>query len=185
MQFNTSRLLLREYVPDDWRAVLAYQRDPRYLRYYTWNDRTEEDVRDFLQQLIDSRHEHPRKKFAFAVTLKFNGQLIGNCNIRKHRAEDLVAEIGYEIAPAHWSNGYATEAARAIVEFGFHELKLHRIAAWCIADNTASAHVLEKIGMQLEGRLREQENIKGNWWDVLLYGILDREWVKQADNFIT
>jgi RimJ/RimL family protein N-acetyltransferase len=178
VQLNTSRLLLREYVQDDWHAVLAYQRDPRYLRFYAWNDRTEDDVRDFLQQFIDSQHERPRKKFAFAVTLKPNGQLIGNCNIRKSRAEDFIAEIGYEIAPAHWGNSYATEAARAIVEFGFDELKLHRLAAWCIAENTASAHVLEKIGMRLEGRLREQEKMKGRWWDVLLYGMLDREWRK-------
>ena len=176
MQLQTSRLLLREYVSDDWRAVLAYQRDPRYLRFYAWNDRTEEDVRDFLQQFIDSQHERPRKRFAFAVTLKTDGQLIGNCNIRKRQADDLAAEIGYEIAPAHWGNGYATEAARAIVTFGFDELKLHRISAWCIAENSASAHVLEKIGMRLEGRLREQESMKGRWWDALLYGILDREW---------
>ena len=176
MQLNTSRLLLREYVQDDWRAVLEYQRDPRYLKFYAWNDRTEEDVRAFLQQFIDAQHERPRKKFAFAVTLKPNGQLIGNCNIRKNKPEDRVAEIGYEIAPAHWGKGYATEAARAILAFGFDEWTLHRIAAWCIAENTASAHVLGKLGMRLEGRLREQEMMKGRWWDVLLYGILEREW---------
>jgi RimJ/RimL family protein N-acetyltransferase len=176
MQINTSRLLLREYVQDDWRAVLEYQRDPRYLTYYAWNDRTAEDVRDFVRQFIDSQHERPRQKFSFAVTLKTTGQLIGNCNIRKRKAEDLVAEIGYEFAPAHWGKGYATEAARAVLALGFGELTLHRIAAWCIAENTASAHVLEKLGMRFEGRLREQEMMKGRWWDMLLYGILEQEW---------
>ena len=102
--------------------------------------------------------------------------LIGNCNIRKNKPADRVAEIGYEIAPAHWDNGYATEAARAILAFGFDELKLHRIAAECVAENTGSVHVLEKLGMRLEGQLREQEWIKGRWWDAGLYGILEHEW---------
>ena len=117
-----------------------------------------------------------------AVTLKASGQLIGNSNLRKNRPEDRVGEIGYEIAPLHWGNGYATEAAEAIVKFGFGELKLHRIAAWCIAENTASSHVLEKLGMRLEGRLREQEWLKGRWWDALLYAILDREYLERSGN---
>ena len=56
------------------------------------------------------------------------------------------------------------------MQFGFEELKVHRIWAWCIADNAASASVLEKIGMQSEGRLREREYFKDRWWDTLVYG---------------
>ena len=87
----------------------------------------------------------------------------------------LEADIGYELAPDQWGRGYATEAARAIVAFGFTELRLHRISAWCIAENTASAHVLEKIGMWLEGRLRENEYFKDRWWDTLLYAMLETD----------
>ncbi len=64
-----------------------------------------------------------------------------------------------------------------MVTFGFQDLKLHRISAHCIVDNTASAHVLEKLGMRREGQLRENEWMKERWWDTLLYGILDREWL--------
>ena len=180
MQILTARLLLREYAETDWPAVLEYQRDPRYLRFNPWEDRTEEQVRAFVQAFIDARSEQPRKRFAFAVTLKATGQVIGNCNIRKNRPEDRVAEMGYEIAPHYWGNGYATEAARAIVELGFGPLDLHRIAAWCIAENTASSHVLEKLGMRLEGRLREQEWLKQRWWDTLLYAILEREYARHS-----
>ncbi len=176
MRLETDRLRLREYTEDDWQAVLAYQCDPRYLRFYAWEDRTEENVRQFVQGFIDARREQPRKKYSFAVTLKATGQLIGNCNLRQNQPEDRVAEMGYEIAPTHWGNGYASEAAGAILAFGFDELKLHRLAAWCIAENAASARVLEKIGMRQEGRLREQEWMKGRWWDALLYGILENEW---------
>jgi RimJ/RimL family protein N-acetyltransferase len=88
----------------------------------------------------------------------------------------LQGDIGYELSPKHWGRGYATEAARAIVRFGFTELKLYRIWSWCIADNVGLARVLEKVGMRLEGRLRDKEYLKGRWWDTLLYAILEHEW---------
>ena len=85
-------------------------------------------------------------------------------------------DLGYDLAPRYWGRGYATEAARAIVRFGFEELGLHRIWSWCIADNVASARVMEKVGMRLEGRQRDKERFKGRWWDRLLYAILEDEW---------
>jgi [ribosomal protein S5]-alanine N-acetyltransferase len=176
MILTTNRLILREFVADDWPAVLAYQSDPRYLRYYDWTERSAEDVRTFVQMFLDWQQQQPRHKFQLAVTLKADGRLIGNCGIRLASPGAQSAEIGYELAPDQWGHGYATEAARTIVAFGFGELGLHRITADCIAENLASAHVLEKIGMRREGQLRESEWMKGRWWDALLYGILDREW---------
>lgn len=176
MELHTPRLLLREFVAGDWPAVLAYQRDPRYLRYYEWTDRTAGDAQHFVQMFIEQQTERPRRKFQLAVVLKSSGQLIGNCGIRQTSAGAREADIGYELAPDHWGCGYATEAARAIVRFGFEELKVHRIWAWCIADNVASSHVLEKIGLKLEGRLREKEYFKDRWWDTLMYAILEEEW---------
>ena len=176
MRIATARLVLRELSADDWPAVLAYQSDPRYLRYYAWTERTEADVRAFVQMLADLQFEEPRRKFQLAVTLPEDGRLIGNCGIRRKDANEWEADIGYELDPEYWGCGYATEAARAMVAFGFDELGLHRVSSWCIADNAASARVLEKVGMTLEGRLRENEYFKGRRWDTLLYGLLEREW---------
>ena len=176
MELHTDRLILREFVPADWTEVLAYQRDPRYLRYYEWTDRTPDEVQRFVQMFLDQQAEQPRRKFQLAVTLKTSGQLIGNCGIRQASAGAHEADIGYELSPEHWGHGYATEAARAMVQFGFAELCVHRIWSWCIADNVASAHVLEKLGLKLEGRLREKEYFKGRWWDTLVYAILENEW---------
>ena len=176
MELHTDRLILREFASADWPAVLAYQSDPRYLQYYEWTDRTPGDAQRFVQMFLEQQQEQPRRKFQLAVVLKANGQLTGNCGIRLQTAGAREADIGYELAPAHWGHGYATEAARAIVQFGFAELKVHRIWAWCIADNIASARVLEKLGLKLEGRLREKEYVKGRWWDTLMYGILKDEW---------
>ena len=75
---------------------------------------------------------------------------------------------------------HASEAVRAMVGSGFGELRLRRIWARCLAENVASYRVLEKAGMRREGRLREEEWMKGRWWDTLVYGILDHEWRPRA-----
>ena len=130
----------------------------------------------FINDFICQQNEEPRKRFQLAIILRSEGKLIGNCGIRKENHQTQEAEIGYELDPQYWDKGYATEAAKAILQFGFQELMLHRITSHCIADNKASANVLEKIGMKFEGKLREKELIKGDWLDVLLYSILKREW---------
>jgi len=76
----------------------------------------------------------------------------------------------------HWGNGYAFEAAQAMVAFAYSDLGVHRVWSWCVADNLRSAHLLEKLGMQLEGRLRDNEYYKERWWDTLVYGMLENEW---------
>jgi len=176
MKLETERLILRDFVKDDWQRVLDYQSDPRYLRYYEWTERTPEAVQEFVGWFLDHQQQKPRIKFQLAVSLKSNNQLIGNCGIRMDTPNAFQADIGYELDPKHWNHGYATEAAHAIVDFGFSTFGLHRVWSWCVADNLGSAHVLEKLGMRLEGRLRENEYYKGRWWDTLMYGILVDEW---------
>ena len=176
MQIATERLLLREFVADDWPSILAYQSDPRYLRYYAWTGRTEAEVRAFVGMFIGWQSEQPRTKYQLAIAMRAGGRLIGNRGVRLVAPGAHVAEIGYELAPDEWGRGYATEAARAIVAFGFAALGLHRIAATCVADNAASARVLEKVGLRREERRREVAHYKGRWWDEVVYGILAAEW---------
>ena len=179
MILTTERLMLREFRIDDWPAVLAYQSNPLYLRYYEWTERRPEEVREFVQMFLDHQQEEPRVKFQLAAVLKESGQLIGNCGIRMRSAGAYEADIGYEFDPQHWGQGYATEAARTVVKWGFAQLRLHRISSWCIADNAGSARVLEKLGMQQEGLLRQNEYFKDRWWDTRLYAILEHEWRAQ------
>lgn len=180
MILTTQRLLLRDFVESDWEAMFAYQQDPLYLRYNEWTSRTAEEVRDFLQMFLDQQLQAPRIKFQFAVTLKSTGELIGNCGIRRDSPESREADMGYELNPNYWGNGYATEAARAVLDFGFSHMPLERVSAWCIADNVRSAHVLEKLGMKLEKKMHDHQYFKGRWWDTLSYVISREEW--QAQN---
>ena len=182
MKIETERLLLREFVRDDWRRVLEYQSDPLYLRYNEWAYRTPESVQEFVGWFINQQRQQPRIKVQFAIVLKGNNLLIGNCGVRMDKAGAVEADIGYELDPRYWNHGFATEAAHAVVDFGFSHLHVRRIWADCIADNTGSAHVLEKLGMKLEGRLRQNQYYKDRWWDTLLYGILADEWMKHKQN---
>ena len=178
MRLKTERLILREFIIDDWTAVLAYQSDPLYLRYYHWSDRTPGNVMAFVNMFLEWQRERPRTKFQLAVVPKDNKQLIGNCGIRINNVELREANIGYELNSQFWGKGYATEAALTILRFGFEELGMHRIFANTLAANKGSARVLEKLGMRLEAQELEKEFIKGRWYDGLTYAILDREWLE-------
>ena len=147
MELLTERLRLREFEADDWRAVLDYQRDPLYLRYYPWEDRSEADARAFVEMFLGWQTERPRRRFQLAIARRDDDSLIGNCGIRRKPDNEWEADIGYELSPQHWGQGYATEAARAVVEFGFADLGLQRISSWCIADNIASVRALERLGV--------------------------------------
>lgn len=179
MRLETERLILRDFQEDDWSAVLAYQADPRYLRYYAWTERTPQAVRDFLGIFLAQQKEQDRYRFQLAVVLKKSGALIGNCGIRQSQAFSLEADLGYEIAPEQWGQGYATEAARALLRFAFEELKVHRVYAECVSENVGSQRVLRKLGMRQEGHLRENQYYRSRWWDTLIFAILEHEWEAQ------
>jgi RimJ/RimL family protein N-acetyltransferase len=176
MMLKTERLLLREFVAEDWRAVYAYQNDPRYLEFYEWEHRSEQDVKAFVHRFIDQQTEFPRIKFQLAIVLPKNNKVIGNVGIRKRDVKTYTAEMGYELDPREWNNGYATEAATAMLQFAFEQLRLHRVMARVNANNGNSIRLLEKLGMRQEGRLREDEFFKGRYWDTLVYGMLEEEW---------
>ena len=220
MRITTERLVLREFVAEDWRAVESYLADQRYWRYYEppGSDISPEnpydlpenpddatatapgstDRRELVTQFLTWQKATPRRRFQFAITLGDTkpqpnpsdvalhgsvGQLIGSTGLRQRRLVDFgnpaatfEADLGYELDPAFWGRGYATEAVRALIDFGFGELNLHRIWAYCLDENQPSWRVLERLGFRLEGRLRENEFMRGRWWDSRVYGLLAAEW---------
>ncbi len=86
------------------------------------------------------------------------------------------AYIGYFLDRDFWGHGYATEVAKALLDYGFKQLDLNRIWAWCDVENSASIHVLEKIGMKQEAHFRSSVLIEGSWRDCFVYGLLKHEW---------
>ena len=173
---QTVRLELREFQKTDLMQVHKYASDPQVVRFMSWGPNTKEETSKFIQRSISHQKEKPRVNYSLAIVLRDKNELIGACGIYESNVENLEGWIGYCLNRQFWGQGYATETAQALLDFGFAKLKLHRIFATCDPANTASAHVMQKIGMQYEGHLRENLNWKGSWRDSLLYAIIDREW---------
>lgn len=107
----------------------------------------------------------------FAITLEAERNLIGTIGLELEEEHER-AELGYWIGKSYWNQGYATEAAKAVIAYSFKVLKLNRIYAYHFTRNPASGRVLEKVGMRSESRRRQHTKKWGNFEDSIGYGIL-------------
>ena len=175
MRVETERLILREYTITDLDVEHENNLDPELFTYMPFNPpNTKEDTRKRIIHMIEKQKKTPRTDYDVAITLKSNKKLIGGCRLNK--VSDIQGHIGYKLAKEHWGKGYATEAAKALTDYGFTELNLHRVYATVHPDNAASIRVLEKVGMIPEGRLREHILYRDGYRDSLIYSILEQEW---------
>ncbi|HLI51682.1 MAG TPA: GNAT family N-acetyltransferase [Thermomicrobiaceae bacterium] len=172
---ETPRLLLRPMSLDDAEDMFAYASDPQVVRFTSWNvHQSIDDTRAFLQHTVDAYRDD--RAAGWAVEHKADRRMIGTCGFIWWNQADAKAELGYALSRDYWGQGYATEAASASIDFGFQVMRLHRIQAGCVAANTGSVRVLEKIGMTLEGTQREAVLDDYSFADLLLYAILRQEW---------
>jgi RimJ/RimL family protein N-acetyltransferase len=174
---ETERLLLRPYTPADFDGLLAIEARADVNRYLYSEARGPDEVRDVLERkLAETSLRDEGDTLAVAAELRATGAMIGGCILHWTSREHRGGEIGFIFHPDHHGHGYATEAARPLLEFGFATVGLHRIVGRLDARNLASARVLEKLGMRREAVLIENEFIKGEWQSELDYAILAREW---------
>ncbi len=157
-----------------------YASDPEVVRYLEWGPNNTDESVAFLDGTIHCQRERPRKIFEFAITLKSDGKLIGACGLRL-QAENEQGEIGYCFNRKYWRQGYASEAARAVMKFAFEKLGLHRIVASCDVNNLGSAGVLKKCGMRMEGHFVQERKVRGEWRDTLFFAILKEECLGKAE----
>ena len=177
---ETPRLLLRKLKLEDVPDVFQYNSDPEVVRYLLWNRHTSEsETRADLQRVIERYGK--TSDLRWGIELKTTGRVIGGCKLAC-RMEHKRAEIGYVLARPHWGQGYAAEAAREILRYGFEELELGRIEALTFAEHAASGRVLDKCGFQSEGILRSYELIKGKPTDLKMYSLLRSEFEAQSKN---
>jgi RimJ/RimL family protein N-acetyltransferase len=176
MRIETERLVLREFREDDLATMLDYWRDPLYQRYNREFADMERFVGELVEGFIAAQAEEPRRKRQLVIQRKAEDRMIGNVGIRVNDSELGEANIGYELNPRDWGQGYATEAAGAILRFGFKKLRLHRVWAECVVDNAGSWRVMEKLGMRREAHFHEHQWFRGRWWDTYIYAVLANEW---------
>jgi RimJ/RimL family protein N-acetyltransferase len=117
-----------------------------------------------------------RHAIRLAACLPESGAVIGDISLNLVSRVHRQGEIGFVIHPDHQGRGYATEACSALMRLGFAELGLHRIIGRADARNIGSARVMEHLGMRKEAYLRENEFIKDEWTDEVMYAILAAEW---------
>jgi len=167
---ETQRLRIRSFQRHDWQAVYDYTSDPAVMVYIPEGPLTPEQAKAFV---ADNRGEHAR---AVAVLHKTANLLIGYMVFHPWFAPQTY-EIGWVFHRAYHGQGYATEAAVALLHYGFDALHLHRIIATCQPKNVASCRVMEKLGMRREAHFRKCIRRPDNrWWDEYFYALLAEEW---------
>lgn len=176
-QLETERLILRSFRPEDLDAFLAYRNDPLVALHQSWEiPYSREQGLAFLAEMASIQPGDPGQWYQIAIELKRTGALIGDCVFCRLNEDVRQAEIGYSLAREHQGRGYASEAICRLLDYLFGELALHRVRAICDVENTASARLLERVGMRREGHFVESFWIKGRWSSEYWYAILRREW---------
>ncbi|MDL2231313.1 GNAT family N-acetyltransferase [Porphyromonadaceae bacterium OttesenSCG-928-L07] len=150
MQLETERLILRPIVESDAEAIYEYSLAKNVGINAGWKPHESiEETREIMKQVFLGQES------VFGVVLKETGKLFGSVGLISDpkRENDKVRMLGYAIGENYWGKGYMTEAVRALLRFGFEELKLDLISAYCYPDNERSKNVLKKCGFHYEGRL--------------------------------
>ena len=174
---TTERLRLRPFEERDLDAVYAMESRPEVVQYLYWGPRSRDEARAALDRRMKMTSlDGDAAALRLAVILQASGELIGDFSLGLRSRQDRQGDIGFMFHPDHHGHGYAAEAGRAVLALGFDTYDLHRIFGSCDARNTASARLMERLGMRLEATLRETEFVKGTWCDELIYAILADEW---------
>jgi RimJ/RimL family protein N-acetyltransferase len=173
----TERLLLRPFEPGDLDALVEIQGDPEVVRYLYFDARDRAELRGVLtEKQTRTAIEKDGDALNLAAVLRDGGTLVGDVTLWLISEQHSLGEVGYILHPRHGGRGYATEATRALLALGFEQLGMHRIRGRLEARNTASARVLERVGMRREAHFVENEFVKGEWNDEVVYALLEREW---------
>ena len=167
-EIRTARLLLRPPRMADAPAIYVYAQDPEVTRYVPWAPHQAiTETMEFLRGAMAAWQTEGR--YPWVLTLPPADTALGMIELRP---ADRISTMGYVLRRSAWGQGLMTEAARAVVDEGLDRLGLYRVAAFCDVENLASARVLEKAGLVLEGRLRRFQphpNLSPEPRDVLLY----------------
>ena len=172
---QTPRLMLRHITPADGDALYHLFGDHELTRFWGHPPLPNRAAADTLVEEIQAGADKGTL-LQWGITRGEAGPLIGTCTLagvdRQHRR----AEIGLALDAAQRGNGFAVEAARAVLNYGFEQLGLHRVTAEVDPRNTSALQLVERLGFKPEGRLREHHWQNEEWQDGLLFGLLAREW---------
>lgn len=171
---ETERIRLRRLSKEDANDIFEYAKNENTAQFLPWySHRVKQDSVKF----VDSVLENYSKGYVapWGVELKKNNKIIGTAGFTNVNVVNNSAEFGFVISEGYRNKGFATEAAKIVLEYGFTELDIHRIEAHCDERNEASSRVLTKIGMKYEGTLRDRYFLKDKYVSVKMFSMLDSE----------
>lgn len=151
LTLETSRLLLRKPIAEDAELIFQqYAQDPEVTKYMNWQPHQSiEETREWVSRCISVWAE--ASAFPYVLICQEDAQLIGMVEIRINQFK---ADIGYVLAKSRWGKGYMSEAVRALSDWALGKDEIYRVWAFCDIENSASARVMEKVGMHREGILK-------------------------------
>jgi ribosomal-protein-alanine N-acetyltransferase len=172
---KTARLLLRPIALADAADVFAYASDDKVTRFMSWpTHRTITDSLDFCQRRVKQALDGPAPHWG--ISEGPGCAIIGSIDVDKIDDEVASCEVGYVLERGHWGRGYMAEAMRRVIDVIFRHTPLNRIEARCDPANRGSQRVMEKSGMQFEGKLRDVSYFKESLHDMEVWSILRRDW---------
>ncbi len=172
---HTTRLRLRPFADTDAEALFALHGNAYVLRYWDsppWSEPARAER--FLATCRQLAEEGSGARLA--IDRRSDGAFLGWCGLTRWNPDHRSASLTYCLAEAAWGQGYATEAAGALLQWAFDTLDLNRVQAEVDTRNAASARVLEKLGFVREGTLREDCVVNGDVSDSWVYGLIERQW---------
>jgi [ribosomal protein S5]-alanine N-acetyltransferase len=171
---NIGDYILRAWRLDDAEALYKLRSDPEVDRFLDYYPEDIDEAREWIAEAIDKSQK--RAELHWAIASKDTDSVVGTCRFFRWSPTFCRAEIAYTLAHAYWNQGIMTRAIRAIVHYGFSHMALNRIQATVAVGNKASQRVLEKVGFQCEGVLKEHVVIHGQFADSKLYALLKKWW---------
>lgn len=172
LQLHTPRLMIRRFKPSDLADEMTQQQDPEVVRYIR-EPLSDEEAVDYFQDSLKPYQGEEGEWLGLCVTLKEQQNHIGAISFRYELLAFAIVEIGYRFNPDFQGKGYAFEAVSSVIKFIFNHLSAHKIVARCDPRNESSYKLMEKLGMQREGLLRQHYRIGEQWTDELVYGLIN------------
>lgn len=168
---ETSRLRLRALTLEDEEEMHQVASDPLVTKYLGRAAPTREKVREKIGRVLEGLRA--QQSILWAVTDSASGGYLGSACLWNWDQASFHAEVGYDLTPSRWGQGLIPEALVPIIRFGFEQMKLHRIEGRVHPENLGSIRVLEKLGFQKEGHLRENHFNGEKFDDTAMYGLLN------------
>lgn len=175
---RTERLVLRQLRVEDANDIFAIKSDISVTVPYCVGPYWKLEQAKAWIELVQKGY-FSRDNILWAITLKGEDKMIGDCTLWHLDHESGCGELGYELAKTHWGKGIAFEATSAVMNFGFSVMNLNRTEACPFSTNDPSIKLLGRLGFLLEGTLRQRIHFRGRYYDQMYYGLLKDEWEEQ------